>query len=62
MAKRIIFIGCREKGKTISGQYYEALLQHLKVEVKSKRSHLAKKTMFHHDKALANSLLNELKF
>lgn len=42
-AKGIIFIDYLEKGKSITGEYYANLLQHLSDEIKKKRPHLAKK-------------------
>lgn len=54
-AKGIIFIDYLQPGKTINGQYYTNLLQHLSEEIKKKRPHLAKKkVLFHHDNAPSN--------
>ena len=39
-----------EKGKTITGSYYAALLDQFKDAIKAKRPHLAKKrVLFHHN-------------
>ena len=68
-AHGIIFIDYLEKGKTITGAYYSALLYQLKDENKKKRPHLQKKKiLFHHDNApahtstIAQAKLHELKF
>jgi histone-lysine N-methyltransferase SETMAR len=48
----IIFIDYLEKGKTITGEYYAALLDRLNNEIKQKRPHLVKKkVLFHQDNA-----------
>lgn len=39
----IVLINYLEKGKTINGEYYEALLNQLNDAIKTKRPHLAKK-------------------
>lgn len=51
-AKGILLIDYLEKGKTITGPYYAALLDRLKDEITRSRPHLAKnKVLFHHDNA-----------
>jgi len=42
-ANGIFLIDYLEKGKTIKGAYYAALLDQLSVQIKEKRPHLAKK-------------------
>lgn len=55
-AHGIILIDYLKKGKSITGQYYVALLDQLNNEIKEKRPHLArKKVLFHHDNAPAHS-------
>lgn len=55
-ARGIIYIDYLEKGRTINGPYYAALLQRLKEEVALKRPHLAKKKiLFHQDNAPAHT-------
>lgn len=68
-ARGIIFIDYLQKGKTINGEYYAALLQRLSEEIKTKRPHLAKKkVLFHHDNApahtsmIAMSKIHDLRF
>lgn len=68
-ARGIIFIDFLEKGRTITGLYYTALLDRLSSEIKKKRPHLAKKkVLFHHDNApshssfIAQKKLQELRF
>lgn len=57
-ARGIIFIDYLEKGKTITGEYYAALLDRLNGEIKIKRPHLAKKkVLFHHDNAPSHTSL-----
>lgn len=52
----IIFIDYLEKGKTITGKYYSALLDRLSDEIKEKRSHLQKKkVLFHHENTPAHT-------
>jgi histone-lysine N-methyltransferase SETMAR len=52
----IIHIDYLEKGKTITGAYYSALLDRFDSDLKEKRPHLVKKKiLFHHDNALAHS-------
>ena len=49
---RVIFIDYLEKGITITGAYYAALLDRLVDEIKEKRPHLTKKkNLFHDDNA-----------
>jgi histone-lysine N-methyltransferase SETMAR len=48
-ANGVIFIDYLEKGKTITGAYYAALLDRLVDELKKKRPHLAKKKVLFHD-------------
>lgn len=55
-AHGIIFIDYLQKGKTITGLYYTALLDRLSAEIKKNRPHLMnKKVLFHHDNAPAHS-------
>lgn len=68
-ARGIIFIDYLEKGRTITGEYYAALLDRLNNEIKKKRPHMAKKkVLFHQDNAPAHTSmitmakLNELKY
>lgn len=57
-AQGIIFIDYLEKGRTITGQYYCALLDKFNAALKAKRPHLKKKKiLFHHDNAPAHSCL-----
>lgn len=65
----IIFIDYLQKGKTITGAYYAALLDNLKVTLLEKRPRLARKNvLFHqdntpsHTSAVAMSKLHELGF
>lgn len=52
----VIFIDFLEKGKTITGAYYAALLERFNEELMKKRPHLAKKkVLFHQDNAPAHS-------
>ena len=48
-ANDILLIGYLEKGKTITGAYYAALLDQLAVQIKEKRQQ--KKVLFHEDNA-----------
>ena len=53
-AHRVIFIDYLEKGRTITGTYYAALLDRLVDQMKKKRPHLKKKTiLLHNDNALS---------
>ena len=45
-AYRIIFIDYREKIRMITGAYYAALWERLVDEIRKKRPHLKKKTIF----------------
>jgi len=65
----VVLIDYLEKGKTINGEYYAALLEQLNDAIKTKRPHLAKKkVLFHHDYAPAHTCsiavakLHELRF
>ena len=48
-AHRVIFIDRLEKGRTITGAYYAALLDRLVDEIRKKRPHLKKKKILFHD-------------
>jgi len=48
----IILINYLEKGRTINGEYYAALLNQLNDIIKAKHLHLAKKKMLFHDNML----------
>jgi histone-lysine N-methyltransferase SETMAR len=68
-AKGILLIDYLEKGKTITGDYYAALLVKLKTVIGEKRPGMAKKkVLFHHDNApvhsgrVASQKLSDLKF
>ena len=68
-ARGVVMIDYLEKGKTITGQYYAALLQQLKAAIKEKRPHMARnKVLFHqdnapaHTSAIALAKLHELRF
>jgi len=68
-AKGILLIYYLEKGKVITGHYYEALLEKLKTAIAEKRPEMVKKKMlFYHDNALMHSNIavqqkfTELKF
>jgi len=68
-ANGILLIDYLEKGKTITRAYYAALLNQLAVQIKEKRSHLAKKKVFFHQdnarvhtSSIAMSKLHELKY
>ncbi|XP_067135376.1 histone-lysine N-methyltransferase SETMAR-like [Centruroides vittatus] len=51
-AREIIYTDYLEKGKTITGEYYESLLHQLSEEIKEKHPHLKKKKiLFHQDNA-----------
>ena len=51
-AHGVISIDYLEKGRTITGAYYAALLDRLVDEIRKKRPHLKKrKILFHYDKA-----------
>lgn len=53
--KGVILIDYLEKGKTITGKYYAALLDRFDTELKKNRPGLArKKVLFHHDNAPAH--------
>ena len=55
-SRGIIFIDYLEKGRTITGRYYEELLDRFDTVLRRKRPHLArKKVLFHHDNAPAHS-------
>ena len=49
-ARGIIFIDYLQKRKTINGEYYAYLLQHLSGEIKGKRQHLPKQKVLLHQK------------
>lgn len=54
----VILVDYLQKGKTITGVYYAALLDQLKLKIKEKRPHLAnKKVLFHQDNAPAHKSL-----
>ena len=54
-AKGIVFIDYLEKGRTINGEYYAALLKQLRKEIKAKRpGKLTKGVLFHQDNAPAH--------
>ena len=68
-AHGILFIDYFEQAKTINSDYYMALLNRLRVEIKKKRSHMKKKkVLFHQDNAPCHKSmktmvkLNELRF
>ncbi|GFW23258.1 mariner transposase [Trichonephila clavipes] len=67
-ARGVIFIDDLEKRKTITSEYWANLLQRLSEEINIKRSHLAKKKVFHQDNApvhisvTAMVKINELNF
>jgi len=50
-AKGIFPIDYLEKGKTVTGQYYGALLEKLKAAIAKKRLEIAKKKVLFHDNA-----------
>jgi len=55
-AHGIIFIDYLQKGRTVTGEYYAALLDKLNDEIKKKRPHMAKKkVLYHHDNARPES-------
>ena len=57
----IIYIDYLEKGKTINGEYYIALLERSKTEVVKKRPHMArKKILFHQDNAPCHKSLRTM--
>ena len=57
-AKGILLIDYLEKGKTVTGSYYSALLDRLKDVIKRSRPHLTKKkVLFHHDNAPSHTSL-----
>ena len=64
----IILIDCLQKGKIITGEYYASLLDRFDAILKEKRSHLAKKVLFHHDNipahtsAIATAKLFDLRY
>ncbi len=59
--REIIFIDYLEKGKTINGEYYVALLQCLREEIKEKCPHMVKKkVLFHHDNVPAHTSMIEM--
>jgi len=45
----VMLVGYLEKGKTINGEYYAALLEQLNDTIKAKCPHLAKKKMLFYD-------------
>ncbi len=54
----IIFIDYFKNNKTVNGEYYTVLLQHLSKEIKEKHPHLLKKkVLFHRDNASAHTLV-----
>ena len=56
-AHGVIFIDYLEKGRTITGAYYAALLDRLVVEIRKKRPHLKKKKiLFYHANAPSHTL------
>ena len=57
-ALEVIFIDYLEKGKTIAGTYYAALLDRLVDEIRKKRSHLKKKKILFHDENAPTHKLN----
>lgn len=51
----ILFVDCREKGKTINSEYYCAFLERLKAEIAAKRPHMKlKKILLLQDNAPAH--------
>jgi len=48
-ARGIIYINYLQKGRTITGTYYSALLDRLVDEIKEKRYHLQKEKILYHD-------------
>ena len=55
-AHGVIFIDYLEKGRTITGAYYAALLDRLVDEIRKKRPHLKeKKILFHYDNASSHT-------
>ena len=55
-AHELIFIDYIEKGRTITGVYYDALLNRLVDEIRKKRPHLKKKKiLFHDDNVLSHT-------
>ena len=48
-AHEVIFIDYLEKGSTITGEYYAALLDRLVDQIRKKRPQLKKKRIFFHD-------------
>ena len=68
-AHGVIFIDYLEKGRTITGAYYAALLDRLDDQIRKKRQHLKKKqTRFHyyntpsHTSNIAQAKKHELGF
>ena len=60
-AHGIIFIDYLQKGRTITGEYYAALLDKLNDEIKKKRPHMAKKkVLYHHDNAPSHTSLKAM--
>ena len=57
-----IFIDYLEKGRTITGAYYAALLNRLADEVRKKRPYLKKKKIIFHDDTQAQAKKHELDF
>ena len=51
----IILIDYLQKGKTITGEYYDSLLDRIDAILKEKRPHLTKKVLFHHDNVPAHT-------
>ena len=61
-ARGIIYINYLEKGRTITGVYYAALLDRLVDEIKEKRPHLQKKKILYHDNAPSHtSIIAQIK-
>lgn len=60
-AHGIIFIDYLQKGTTVTGEYYAALLDKLNDEIKHKRPHLAKKkVLYHQDNAPSHTSLKAM--
>ena len=60
-AHGILFIDYLEKGKTINTDYYMALLDRLRAEIKKKRPHMRKKkVLFHQDNVLCHNSMNTM--
>ena len=54
-AHGVIVIDYLDKGRTITGAYYVALLDRLVDQIRKKRPHLKKKILFHDDNALSHT-------